>query len=258
MGTIYIYDGTAEGLFTAVAVAIKSKEQPEAIFPNGFFQGGLFDHEFNVGTDEDQVGRLWQYLNSKLRKTSVRHILKVILSDLPDKEMVVHNYIKASLKLGRKLDKHHTLDSVRTMHEYSQKVSVEIHRFKGLLRFRQLQEKILYAPFYPDHRIVYPLAEHFKRRLGAEKWIIHDLKHQMAVFWNGDTLHEVDMDPEFLDKIGTDGEIDKKFLAKDEIDYQKLWQTFFKHISIVERQNPKLQRQFMPQRYWSFLVEMNK
>ncbi|MFW6294603.1 MAG: DUF4130 domain-containing protein, partial [Halanaerobium sp.] len=34
-----------------------------------------------------------------------------------------------------------------------------------------------------------------------------------------------------------------------------LWKSFFSAVSIKNRLNPKLQRQFMPKKYWKYLIE---
>ena len=43
--------------------------------------------------------------------------------------------------------------------------------------------------------------------------------------------------------------------SEDEEYYQKLWQGFFDNIAIKNRNNPGLQRQLMPKRYWKYLIE---
>ncbi|HHY78438.1 MAG TPA: DUF4130 domain-containing protein, partial [Clostridiales bacterium] len=41
-----------------------------------------------------------------------------------------------------------------------------------------------------------------------------------------------------------------------EMFYQELWKRYFESITIKNRLNPKLQANFMPKRYWKYLVEM--
>lgn len=60
----------------------------------------------------------------------------------------------------------------------------EIHRLKGLLRFRELADGTLWAPVEPDHQVLLPLAQHFRRRLPAERGIIHDLRRGIAIGWD--------------------------------------------------------------------------
>ncbi len=36
---------------------------------------------------------------------------------------------------------------------------------------------------------------------------------------------------------------------------QKAWQAYYESVSIPERTNPRLQRQYMPRRFWGYLTE---
>ena len=40
--------------------------------------------------------------------------------------------------------------------------------------------------------------------------------------------------------------------------FQELWRTYVKSTAIMERLNPRKQRQDMPVRYWKYLTEMQK
>ncbi|MEN6391847.1 MAG: DUF4130 domain-containing protein, partial [Syntrophomonas sp.] len=46
-------------------------------------------------------------------------------------------------------------------------------------------------------------------------------------------------------------------LEEDEQYYQRLWKQYYESIAIISRKNPRLQKQFMPERYWKHLVEKN-
>ncbi|MFW6286708.1 MAG: TIGR03915 family putative DNA repair protein, partial [Candidatus Sumerlaeota bacterium] len=98
----------------------------------------------------------------------------------------------------------------------------------------------------PDHNVIMMLAWHFKQRLRAERWVIHDRKRDIGLAWDGKQLHEVLEFPETTEDI----------LSHDEAFYQELWRTFTRSIAVESRKNPKLQRQFMPRRYWKYLTEM--
>jgi probable DNA metabolism protein len=39
-------------------------------------------------------------------------------------------------------------------------------------------------------------------------------------------------------------------------EWEKLWQHYHKTINNESRNNPNLQRQFMPKRYWKYLTEL--
>ena len=59
--------------------------------------------------------------------------------------------------------------AVHAVHRAARTVSREIHRFKGLLRFRRLQDGLYWAPFEPDYDIISTLAPHFRARLADQR-----------------------------------------------------------------------------------------
>jgi len=253
---LYTYDGTTEGMLTAVATAIKSRQPVEDIVSSEHFQGGLFTQNYPVVTNNDQAGRLMHYLQTSLGRWSLHYIMYAMLSEMEGCELAICDYIRHSLKKGKQLDCDEAHPAVRKVHDIHHKVSHEVCRMKGFIRFLQLKDDILYAPFEPDHNIIIPVANHFQDRLPANQWIIHDIKRNIALRHHKAALELIDIDPEFTRQVAESGSVDEEHLESNEKLYQDLWQTFFKTVSIEERTNPKLQRGLMPQRYWKYLVEV--
>jgi probable DNA metabolism protein len=81
----------------------------------------------------------------------------------------------------------------------------------------------------------------------SDTWLIHDVRRRLAIHWDRKELAWVD--PEDLPPENPE-------LAEDEGAYQFLWQTYFRNIAVTDRRNPRLQRQYMPARYWKHLVEV--
>lgn len=51
--------------------------------------------------------------------------------------------------------------------------------------------------------------------------------------------------------------IRKNFVDDDEeLFQQELWKSFFKVIGINDRKNKKVQINFMPKKYWEYIIEM--
>ena len=123
-------------------------------------------------------------------------------------------------------------------------VARESHGMMGLIRFSELNNGIYYAHFEPTYDLLGLVVPHFKARLADQIWVIHDTKRKKAAFYNKDTVHISD-----LDDVGA---LD---FSNVEVDFQKMWRTYFDHIAISERKNPKLQQQKMPKKYWKFLTE---
>ena len=93
---------------------------------------------------------------------------------------------------------------------------------------------------YGDIRV---LIAHFKNRLSNEKWIIYDENKDKAVFYDTKDI-----------RILEDIKLDFK---NSEDEYEKMWKTFIKAVTIKERKNLRCQRNFMPKKYWKNLLEVN-
>lgn len=123
------------------------------------------------------------------------------------------------------------------------KVRREIHRFKGFLRFREIEGGYLYASFSPDYNIILPLARHFSNRMKNERIILHDRKRNLAVFCYKGRIYSAEING----RIPFETSIEK-FISK-------LWVEYFEKIAIKERTNIKLQKQKVPVKYRKFITE---
>lgn len=117
------------------------------------------------------------------------------------------------------------------------------------LRFRELENGVLFAAIHPKDYILPYVAEHFTDRLPMENFIIYDETHQLAA------VHKASKN--FMLADANDLDLDKiKRYSKQEEEYRRLWLNFFDHIAIEARKNPSLQMQLMPKRYWADTPEM--
>lgn len=240
---IYIHDNSIDGRLSALAYALADSQTPEDIQPEEGRQVSLFGTDVKVERDEAVARKLMMRIRSDISKEAVRHVMYALLSELPHLDMSLYFYLREGLIRGPEVDRWHANEHVKKVHDVSRKVGGEAHRLKGLLRFRELTDGTLWAPVEPDHQIMLPLAQHFRRRLPTERGIIHDLRRGIAVTWTKAEIQYI-APPENLK------------LADGEEAIQELWQTYFKSATIRERINPRLQRQFMPVRYWKWLTEI--
>ena len=133
----------------------------------------------------------------------------------------------------------------RIVMEAAEKVLHEINRLMGLLRFCPDEQGTYTARCAPDHFILPALGSHFQERFGETPWAIIDEKR-------------------FLRLACLPGEqwtMEKSSNTKSDLksgsEWEKLWQHYHKTINNESRNNPNLQRQFMPKRYWKYLTELN-
>lgn len=255
MSTVYLHDGSLEGLLHAVALAVKSKQMVKGIYAAKGYSPELFDSLISLETDKAQAFRVFEYLK-KLNDSAVGFALNGFLSE--DRDVGIHLYwmVRECLARGPEATQLYTHDSIRYLERLARKVNNEVHKFTGLLRFRILSDGLQYAPFEPDCNVIGYCANHFVRRLRQQHWVLHDVRRDYALFWDGEQLQGIDVDEAFTTYVRGNGEVPDSQLSQEEQYYQDLWKSFHQVIANKDRENLKLQRQFMPQRYWKYMVEM--
>ena len=162
---------------------------------------------------------------------------------------------------------------VRIVLETTQKVWHEVDRFRGLLRFNPDETGMYIARFSPDHYILPALAEHFSLRFGPTPWAIIDEKRGLCLrrINAGLPVYKVSSSTQlthFVDRyelratesiaqdIHTANVCAANVCAAPSDEWEQLWLRYHKTINNESRNNPDLQRQFMPKRYWKNLPEM--
>ncbi len=239
----YIYDGSFSGLLTAIYQAFTRKERPAKIIGKEFYRENLFAEKIEIKTEAQAADRVTQAIKRKISARTLRLIYYVFLSEQEGAADIIFSFLELGFKIGQKVDGHFTDPTVLKINQLAKRVSWELHRLLGLIRFQEIDSGIFYAPLEPDHNLLPLLAPHFVRRLADQNWLIHDRKRQLAVIYNQE---EWVITP--LARFTINNTIQEK-------QYQGLWQGFFRSITIKNRENPKLQRRFMPKRYWKYLIE---
>jgi len=241
---IYIYDGSFEGLLTAIYEAYYRREQPDSIVSGQALQKDLFSREVIIKTDSEKADKVYHSIRQKISQSALRHVYYVYLSDMEQAGTYIYKYLRLGWKIGKDIDRYLSLDEVLQVHNISRKVGNEKHRMLGLVCFRCLQGNIYYASIEPDYNIVGLIAPHFAKRLSDQKWVIHDLKRNLAAMYNTKEWIIAELDANI-----------RVAFEKEERDFQQLWKQYFQSIAIKDRINPRLQKSNMPMKYWKHLIE---
>ena len=168
-----------------------------------------------------------------------------LLSENTEIGYIIYIAIKTAFKKRKDISANLQDENIRKLNEIKRQVTFEVHRFTGLLRFQKLKNETYYAMYEPDNNITQLLTPHFTERLRDQKFIIHDKKRSIASLYNGSEWTITDLE-EFKPK-----------LADNEKNFQSMFKTFYDSIFIESRKNHKLRYQFMPRRYFKYLIEVN-
>ena len=239
---LYRYDGTTEGLFSAIDHVLRHEADPQEVDLKPR-QQTLFDEGLFIATNAERSDILVRRFSAAYPENA-RQVMYVVLSEKEEMETRLLQYINLVSLYGSRIEAHLTHPAVHAVHFLAHKVAREVHRFKGLLRFAMLEDGSYLAKMEPDFNIIQPLSRFFTRRLRTQQWFIYDVKRSLVSQWDGKKLD-----------FGTLESFHSPEFAKEEQEVQRLWKTFFAHIAIPERRNPDLQRSFMPMKYWKYLIE---
>lgn len=241
---VFVYDGSFEGLLTSVYEAYYGKEKPERIVSEHLLELNIMESYVHIKTDPAKSDKVYNAALQKISSEAVENIFYAYLSEDKNLGTIVYNYLKLGFKVGSSIDNYLSDENVFNIVKISQKVSFEAHRMEGLLRFRKLKGEIYYATYEPDYNITLLLAPHFKDRLSDLNWIIHDTKRDIAAVYNKSEWIITESLPK-----------DLPGLSEGEKYFEALWKQYYNKISIEERINPRLQKGYMPARYWKNLIE---
>lgn len=135
--------------------------------------------------------------------------------------------------------------------ELSRSVSNEAHHLLGFLRFKELQNSVLFAEIHPKNFVLPILGNHFSDRLPQENFMIYDVNRKLAL------IHRKGISDFFLADASKLNENMLHQYSKKEQNYQKLWCGFFESITIEARKNPALQKKNIPKRFQKDAVEFS-
>lgn len=237
---IYICDGSSESFFTAVFDGYSDENC--VITSECDLQISLDSNFISVEPDIEKVNRI---INGILKydRDALDDILLSLRSCDIKKEQIAFEYIKTICKMKTSVKSAFNMHEVADFNDLLHKVTDEIHKIKGFLRFMESSSGAFYAPYSPDNDITDLLMPHFVARFNAQKFVIHDTKRKIAGLYNGSDWIMCPLDqPEIV-------------ISDSEKSFESLWKKYYSSVNIESRPHEKQMRGYMPARYWKFLPE---
>lgn len=252
MKTIYVCGDSITGLFSGIYDAWKEgKTEDECgIAFLGSVEAELFCDYVEVEEKEHKAAAVEKLIRRHLGQKSYWDIYHAALSEDKEKGNAILGTMLAARKIpdSTRIMEHLGHPKVEKVFELSRSVGGEAHNYKGFLRFRELENGVLYAEITPKNQVLTCIAPHFSDRLPLENWMIYDKTHRMFV------VHEAKKKWVLVWDEGVDLSISDRISEKEK-EYANLWKSFCKTIAIKERTNPRCQLQHLPLRYRPDMVE---
>ncbi|MDR3137141.1 MAG: TIGR03915 family putative DNA repair protein [Coriobacteriales bacterium] len=241
---IYLYDGSLEGLLSAVFAAFARKEAPVNLAVKHNLQESLLCSSVFIDTDLVAADRVQAGIKRVLGSDTYEAVKQVFLSKNEHKGGVILRYLRHGFKRGRWFYTQLAHPVVSEFTAVQRVVINEAHYLRQFVRFAQLESGLYFARIQPKASVVPLIMDHFADRFNVQPFIIYDARHQLAGIFDTERWWLTDA-----------SQIQTPALSAEEDNFQALWQTFFDTITIEERRNPRCQRSFMPKRFWGNLCE---
>ncbi|MCL2276644.1 MAG: TIGR03915 family putative DNA repair protein [Treponema sp.] len=233
---------------------IRKYEQADIEFANAYFSRGF--NKTSLGAYDECAKNIFD-----LSFNAFDTLLHAWLSELPiEKDIISYGKnIYAILKMDRDIEEKRKIANLKVnnrvdsdtkiMLNASYKVFRELDRLMGLLRFNPNSEGEFIAKCSPDHFTLPALGEYLTSRFGETAWTVIDEKRNLRLSRKpGGKFRTSFYD---IDSARSD-------LNPRDDEWEELWKHYHKTINNEDRDNPDLQRQFMPKRYWQYLPEIEQ
>ena len=255
--TVYTFDGTMDGLLTAVFDAFALHEQPDQLLKQGDALPLFCDHLYRVSSDEEKARRVWTGLEKRLPCEALKLISVSWLSEQPELPTPLFLYICKVFRQGD-ISKNFADPDVLEVTNIARRVLHEQLRMKQFIRFQKAKDGTYLAVVSPDHNVLPLITHHFSDRFNDQPWLIYDAKRHYGYYYDGAEVIRITFENESAVPFNlSNGKLKAETLSNDDQLFQDLWRTYFKAICIRERMNPRKQLSDMPRRYWKYMTEKN-
>ena len=250
-----ICEDSLEGIFSGIYQAYLLKIPHEQIH----IQLGeeenlrLFAVYRRCPVNEEWAVKVARTIGNKFGEEAYLAICRALASPEPDKGEAIYKTIVAGLLMHNPAQVMGMLQNpyVHRVFELARFTANEAHFHVEFLRFRELENGILYAPIGPKNNLITFIVPHFADRLPLENFVIHDdVRNIFAV-------HPARKDWYLVTGDENWGELQHCF-SEGEKKYSELFEHFFHTIAIRERKNLDLQRNMLPLRYRKYMTEFER
>ena len=285
----YVFDGTIDGLLTAVFDSFFLHQEPQVLLAAGEQLPLFADEPHVVVTDNEKASRVWKGLEKRLSAAGLRVITLSWLSEERALNQPLFNYICKVFRQpagARSIEQNASDFDVLAVRNTCRRVLHEQLRMKQFIRFQKAKDGTYLAVVSPDHDVLPLIIDHFQDRFNDQPWLIYDAKRHYGYYYSpssisptlssegretadacdtpllggenrGEAIRVTFEDEASVPFDLTDGKLNADVLSSDDTLFQQLWRTYFKAICIRERINPRKQLSDMPRRYWKYMTEKN-
>jgi len=238
------YDGTFAGFLTCVFENYVNHEEPVEFRGPEEATCSLYPERVIV-TDQSSAKRVYRALH-KLGPEGRRLAIHGFLTCLPNREIWLWRFLRRGFQHGPSFVQTLEDPAVSKVWTAVRHLENEAHLYTGFARFSDL-DGVLVGEIEPKGRVLPLLRPHFCSRYPQEQLVLHDRTHNEALFhqpgkWAILPVEDFQMGP----------------AGETELEYRRMWRSFYHTIAIQGRENPKCRMTHMPKRYWAMMTEFHE
>ncbi|WP_353719556.1 TIGR03915 family putative DNA repair protein [Dyadobacter sp. 676] len=253
---LYIFDGSLEGLLTAVFECYTRKSKIIKLVGQAHYVPDVFDAGFHVVSDREKGERVWKGLCAKLGKEWQLRFYQAYLSERPEAFQHLLNFARYVIDRPAGASENYAHPDVLAISQTARQVHREKHRMEAFVRFQKTGDGIYYAHIEPDFDVLPLVSEHFENRYADQRWIIYDLKRKYGLYYDLEKTEEIELGA--APQLSVVNALPAGLLDPKEELYTLLWQDYFKTTNISARKNTRLHVRHVPRRYWKYLSEKQR
>lgn len=241
--TVYCYDGSFDGLLCCVFESYEKNEMPADVLPADGPVPLLLPVKA-IETRTDRAARVKRSIPEKMGYRALDFVRRAFLTCQPKKELYILQFLRLGYRHGRSVMSRLTDEPVHALFTAVRHLNQEAHLFQGFIRFSEVNG-VLTAQIEPKNTVLPLIARHFCGRFSAERFLIYDRTHGMALLYQDGSMSI----------CGADA-FEQPDPDEEELKFRELWRLFYRTIEIKERHNPRCRMSHLPKRYWSCMTEL--
>ena len=252
--TTYIFDGSFQGLLTALFEFYDRREKAVDLVWDKYYQPVMMGDTLEINTDEQKAKRVWGGLEKKLSSQWRSAFYTVYLSEDPQAFNDLFNFARYIFDNPQGAEANFGNPHVIAITKMQKSVSRERHRMKAFIRFQKTADGMYYCPVEPDFNVLPLISSFFKNRYADQRWIIYDVRRKYGLYYDLNSVEEITY--QFVSSVDTKKINLPAHLADEKEELASiLWKDYFNSTNIPARKNMKLHIQHVPKRYWKYLNE---
>ncbi|MFT4061057.1 MAG: TIGR03915 family putative DNA repair protein [Edaphocola sp.] len=250
----YIFDGSYHGFLCCIFACFEYKDDVDNLRVDRYdsVQASFFSSERTILTDAEKAGRVKNGLEKAIGTGATRDFYVAVLSEDPQAWKAAFSIAVSIFSGQENVLLNYGDDRVLYFAQTVKKVGRERHRMKAFVRFSKSSDGLYFALVEPDFNVLPLIANFFRNRYADQRWLIYDVKRKYGLSYNLNFVTEVTLSPIEKEALSQDATLT---LDEDDERYQTLWKRYYASTNIAARKNLKLHVQYVPKRYWKYLVE---